>query len=183
MNKVVIFDRDGVINELVQHGAQLTAPYNLSELRYLPRIVDAVKIIKNLGFLTFIATNQPNLTLCQLSAINNSIKRKLELDEVYSAVNQASEEYKPEIGMFKKIIDNHKVDPSKSYVLGDSWKDIVPGHKTGFTTIFIGENYSFTQEYGHIQPNYICPSAYQASLLIRNLTDYNFKEKSREYFI
>ena len=170
MNSCVIFDRDGVINSLVHRGAQLTSPYNLSELSYLPLIVDAVKIIKNLGFLTFVATNQINLTLCQLSAINNSIKRKLELDEVYSAVNQASEDYKPGTGMFKRIIDNHKVDPSKSYVLGNSWEDIIPGHKTGFTTIFIGENYYSAPEYEDIQPNYICSSAYQAALLIKDLS-------------
>jgi D-glycero-D-manno-heptose 1,7-bisphosphate phosphatase len=176
MNKAVIFDRDGVINELVRHGNQFTAPYNLSELRYLPKVIDAVNIIKNLGFLTFIATNQPNLSLCQISAINNSIKRKLGIDEVYAAVDQKSNDYKPGTGLFEKIIDKHKIDISKSYLIGDRWKDIIPGYKTGFTTIYIGEKYYSPPQYEYIQPNYTCPSAYQAALLIEHLSHDYYKE-------
>ena len=167
MNKAVLFDRDGVINELVQHGAQFTAPYNLSELRFLPNIIEAVNIIKELGFLTFIVTNQPNLGLCQLSAINNTIRRKLNIDEVYFAINPDSMDYKPNTGMFEKIIKNHKIDPKKSFLLGDRWKDIVPGFKTEFTTIFIGEEYMSPDEYKHIKPDYTCKSAYEAALLIK----------------
>lgn len=168
MNKAVIFARNGIINELVWHGNQLTSPYNLSELKYIPRIVDAVKIIKDLGFLTFIVTNQINLPLCQLSAINNSIKRKLDIDEVYSAINQNSDDYKPGTGLFEKIIENHKINPSESYVIANSWKDIIPGYKTGFTTIFAGKTYWSPCEYEYIPPNYTCLDACQASLLIEH---------------
>jgi D-glycero-D-manno-heptose 1,7-bisphosphate phosphatase len=170
MNKCVIFDRDGVINELVQYKDQLTSPKNLNDLRYLPKVAESVKIIKDLGYLTFVITNQPNISLCKLSEINNTIKNYLGINEIYSAIDQNSNDYKPGTGLFKSLIKKYNIDPSKSYLLGDRWKDIVPGHKTRFTTIFIGESYSSPPEYEHIFPNFVCPSIYQAALLINQLT-------------
>jgi D-glycero-D-manno-heptose 1,7-bisphosphate phosphatase len=172
MNKCVIFDRDGVINELIQHKDQLTSPKSLNDLRFLPKVTEAVKIIKDLDYLTFIITNQPNIDLTQLSIINNYVKQRLGINEIYSETNQRSDNYKPNTGFFKQVIENYNIDPSKSYMIGDRDKDIIPGYKTGFTTIFIGDEYKSDID-KEIRPNFICPSTYQAALLIRHLNLYN----------
>ena len=169
--KAVLFDRDGVINCLIDRGYQRTSPYNLSELQYMPKIFEAVQIIKDLGYKTYVITNQPDIPLCQLTIINNAIKKALGFDEIYSAVDKNSKNYKPGTGLFEKVIEEHKVDPLKSYMIGDRAKDVVAGHLTGFTTILIGDHYEPLLEYVHTFPNFMCSSTYDAALLIKKLNE------------
>jgi D-glycero-D-manno-heptose 1,7-bisphosphate phosphatase len=170
MNKgAIILDRDGVINYLVERGYARTSPYNLAEVEFMPRIFEAFDLIKELSYSTFVITNQPGLLLCQISAINNHIKKRLGINQIYSAIDPTSNDYKPNDGLFKKIIKEHKVDPFKSFMIGDRWKDIVPAYKTGFTTFFVGDHYWTPEEYCTIRPNYIVSSAYDAILLIKGI--------------
>ena len=60
--KAVFFDRDGVLNELVDRGDGIkTAPWNTSEFKILPNAKEAVDIVKKLGYKSYVVTNQPDM--------------------------------------------------------------------------------------------------------------------------
>lgn len=46
---------------------------------------------------------------------------------------------KPEAGMLLSLADKHKIDLSKSYMIGDREPDIAAGRKAGCTTVLISK--------------------------------------------
>ena len=61
MVKCIFWDRDGVINELVYHDGIYTAPWKAEEFKFTKNIKEAIVKVKNLGYMNFIVTNQPDV--------------------------------------------------------------------------------------------------------------------------
>ena len=61
MNRAVFLDRDGVLNALVYRPAEgiWDSPYSLEEFKLVPGAAEAVRVIKELGFLAIVVSNQP----------------------------------------------------------------------------------------------------------------------------
>ena len=50
--------------------------------------------------------------------------------------------------MFEKAIAKYNIDPGISWMVGNSERDMVPAHKLGIKTIFVGnDNPDFNIEY------------------------------------
>ena len=158
--RAVFFDRDGVINELVKRAdGSLTSPWTVDEFKFLPYTKEAVKTVKDLGFMTFIVTNQPgvhdgDMDRSQLELINKMLKRWLNVDDILCAFDKTSDFYKPGNGMLEYFIKKYDIDRDGSYMIGDRWKDIVPGIKSKLQTIFVGNVYNYPFEYKEYQPDY-----------------------------
>jgi D-glycero-D-manno-heptose 1,7-bisphosphate phosphatase len=171
-NKAVIFDRDGVINYLVNRGDVATSPWSLSELVFKPGIKEAVDILRDLGFLIFVVTNQPgvydgDMTMADLEEINGAIDSYLNVDDILAALDRNGDDYKPRSGSIKKLIARWNLDPDQSFLIGDRWKDIAAGKAEGLTTILVG-NTPYTHD---IKPDIITTDAYSASLIIKEIYD------------
>jgi len=142
--KAVFFDKDGVINSLVERpDGRRTSPWNLSELKLLPNVHDAMMKVKEAGFLIFVVTNQPaiedeEMTHEELDEIVSFLMLHLPVDDIYCAIERSSKLYKPKNGMLEYFIKHFDIDRGKSYIIGDRWKDIVPGNDSGLTTIVVG---------------------------------------------
>ena len=62
VNKAVFFDRDGVLNHLVERiNGEFTAPWDVSEFDLIPGAKMAVDLVKSKGFKAFVVTNQPDV--------------------------------------------------------------------------------------------------------------------------
>ena len=61
MVKAIIFDRDGVLTNLVNHDDDVTAPWSMNELSFTDTAKKAVDLAKQLGYNTFILSNQPDV--------------------------------------------------------------------------------------------------------------------------
>ena len=173
MVKAVFFDRDGVLNELVNHDGVLTAPWSFDEFKLIPGAEQAIEIVNDLGYYTFVVTNQPDYHGGVLG-LHDLLKMMrvcvdIGIDDGLFALERGSAWYKPNNGMLETLIKLHKIDRSQSYIIGDRWKDIVPGHKSKITTIFIGQEYICPDKYRHITPDYIVDNVLQACLLIEEL--------------
>lgn len=176
-NKAVFFDRDGVINTLVKRkDGRLTSPWHASEFVFLPYVLESFMMVRQKGFKTFIVTNQPgiedgDMNEDNLYEINMMLHEKLSIDEIDCALNKNSPDYKPNNGMIEKNIIRFNLDRSKSYIIGDRWKDIVPGYNSKITTIYIGDenNYNPVDKYKHIKPDYQCEDILEACKLIMEL--------------
>lgn len=175
--KAIFFDRDGVINSLVKReNGKLTSPWHKSEFKFLPFVLESFLMAKKNGFMTFIVTNQPgvedgDMSVENLYEINAMLSEWLMVDDIQCALEKNSIEYKPNNGMIEKTIARFNIDRSKSYIIGDRWKDIVPGHNSKLTTLYVGKekDYKPTEEYKHIKPNYYCKNILDACNLIMEL--------------
>ena len=173
MVRAVFFDRDGVLNELVNHDGVLTAPWSIDEFKLIPGAEQAVEVVKDMGYTTLVVTNQPDVYDNVLKPLDlmRMMRQCIDLgiDDGLYALERGSAWYKPNNGMLETLIKMYKVDRSQSYIIGDRWKDIVPGHKSKLTTIFIGKEYQSPEKYKEIQPDYIVDNVLQACCLIEEL--------------
>jgi histidinol-phosphate phosphatase family protein len=169
--KAVLFDRDGVINRLVDRGEEKTAPWDVNEFDLLPGAKAAIDLVKSYGFMAFVVTNQPDvldgyLHQGHLDIMHRMLKAWLRIDDILVAYERNSAWYKPNNGMLETLIKHYKIDRDSSYIIGDRWKDIVPGHKSNLNTIYVGDTYTCPSKYENIQPDYICENILQACKLI-----------------
>jgi len=167
MNKAVFFDRDGVINPLIKVDGEYTSPKNSKQFKFFPRVFESIEKVQRQGYMTFIITNQPGVvegkqTWEELNDITTLLLDWLQIDGIYNAVDKTSVTYKPGNGMLEYFIGKYNLDRKQCYIIGDRWKDIVPGHSSGINTIFVGGNYESPKEYEHIKPDSICSDVFDA---------------------
>ena len=181
--RAVFFDRDGVINELVERAdGEFTSPWTIDEFKFKPYVKEAIKTVKDLGFMTFVVTNQPGvhdgyMDRSQLDLISTMMKRWLGIDDVLAALDKKSDFYKPNNGMIEHFIEAYNIDRDGSYIIGDRWKDIVPGINSKLTTLFVGSEYKYPFEFREYQPDYICIDVLDACCTILEIENAGIRRK------
>ena len=103
-------------------------------------------------------TNQPDFsrkknTKKNINEINNYLKKRFKLDYLYTCfcADNKCKNRKPNPGMILEAQKKFKLDLSKSYVIGDRWKDIGAGKKAKCKTILIDKNYNEEMKF---KPNF-----------------------------
>lgn len=152
-NKAVFLDRDGVINDDTGHYYI----YKPQDVKINPDVTDGLKMLLDAGFRLFIVSNQGGVakgfyTLEEVERTNDRIvsvlkKEGIFFDDIYFCPHHESvsdcECRKPKPGMILKAIEEHDVDPSSSFLIGDSERDIEAGNRAGLKQSFlIGKNSS-----------------------------------------
>ena len=61
MNKAIFLDRDGVINKVNLVAGKPYPPKDISELILLPKVDEALQLLKNARYLLIVITNQPDV--------------------------------------------------------------------------------------------------------------------------
>lgn len=149
--RAVFLDRDGVINRtFVREGKPYPAT-NVEEFEILPGVVEGCRRLKQAGFLLVVVTNQPDvgrgtLTRTAVEAIHERMVRLLPIDRVETCYSpggeQPPDEYrKPRPGMLLSAARELGIDVSRSFMVGDRWRDIDAGHAAGCRTVLVGEGY------------------------------------------
>jgi D-glycero-D-manno-heptose 1,7-bisphosphate phosphatase len=152
-NRVAVFlDRDGVINRALERQSKPYPPRNLGEFEILPEVPGALARLRQAGFLLVVATNQPDVgrgTLRQevVEEIHDHMRAHLPIDRVEVCFHpgqgaSACDCRKPKPGMLRHAAAELKIDLSRSWMVGDRWRDIDCGHAAGCRTIFIDRGYA-----------------------------------------
>ena len=146
----------------------------MDEFKFKPNVYDVIKIFKELKFYVFVVTNQPDLLdgyLEQntLDIMHKMIYKWLHVDEIVYATRRGSSYYKPNNEMVEFLIKKYNIDRTKSYLIGDRWKDIVCGHRSKLYTFYIGKEYSTPEEHKNILPNQIVSNLLHAAYLIEGI--------------
>ena len=156
-NKAIFFDRDGVLIEAPTIKRLPKSAKTLSEVKICRGIKQFCNFYKKKYFLIMI-TNQPDFsrktnTKKNINEINNYLKKKLKLDYVFTCFceNNKCKNRKPNPGMIHKGQKKFKLDLSKSFVIGDRWRDIGAGKKAKCRTILIDKNYNELMKF---KPNF-----------------------------
>jgi D-glycero-D-manno-heptose 1,7-bisphosphate phosphatase len=179
MRKAVFLDKDGVINALIpREDGRLTSPWTLEEFKdsiYL-HVKESIQILRNLDYMVLVVTNQPgvldgDMYMTELDDICGYLEDEYGVNHVLYALKQGTPVYKPNNGMMEALIRTYHIDRSKSFMVGDRWKDIVPGNKSDLTTIYVGEGeYNPPEEYRNdSRPDYTALNLRDAVRLIESI--------------
>ena len=80
--------------------------------------------------------------------IHDTLTSQLPIDAIYTCYHGNDGECdcrKPKPGMLKQAALDYNIDLSKSFMVGDRWKDIEAGNAVGCKTLYIDNGYKETQ--------------------------------------
>jgi len=171
-SRAVFLDRDGVINKKPPEGEYITTKENFCLLENVDK---AIKILNQDKFLVIVVTNQRGISLgllteLQLNEIHQYMLSLLNkagayIDAVFFCPHNEGECTcrKPEIGLFlhaKRCFPS--INFRRSFVVGDSFRDIKAGLRLGCKTILITNgNYSAIKN-KEMAPHFTASSLYDA---------------------
>ncbi len=148
LRRAIFFDRDGVLNKAIVKNGKPYPPLKISELVVNSEAANVIQFFKNRNFLCIVITNQPDVGRRKVkkkivNQINFILKKKIKFDDIYTCFhrNNYSFDKKPMPGMILKAKKKWKINLSKSYMVGDRYKDILAGLNSSLTTIYLKSDY------------------------------------------
>ena len=154
MKKAIFLDRDGTIN------VEKDYIYKSEDLVFEEGTIEALKILKNLGYILIVVSNQSGIargyfTEEDLNIFNNNMneilkKNGVEITEFYCCPHhpdgigeykKVCECRKPNNKMIEDAIKKYNIDREKSYMIGDKTSDIGAGIKSNLKTVLVKTGY------------------------------------------
>jgi histidinol-phosphate phosphatase family protein len=145
--KAVFLDRDGVINRKAPEGEYIAA---WAEMEFCPGVFAAALRLQEAGFKLIVVTNQRGVALQKvrpedLADIHSCMKENfashgVELVGIYFCPHDTSENCscrKPKPGLLLQAANDHALDLSSSWMVGDAASDIAAGRAAGCKTVRI----------------------------------------------
>ena len=160
----IFLDRDGVINQMVYdetHGL-VDSPRNGGQVQLVPGVAEFMNWARASGFLLVVVTNQPGLakgtlTEAGIAEVHETLAKKLAAsgaswDHLYFCPHhpvgaplgiqkfiETCACRKPAPGMILQALEDHEIDSSKSWMIGDGLNDVQAGNRAGCTSVLFGE--------------------------------------------
>lgn len=151
-DKLIILDRDGVLNVLIVDSSRrrATSPLSASQVEVSSSVPSILFELQSLGFGLAIATNQPGAAKGEAS--------RQELERVHSRVVNLCEASgakfrghyicwhraedlcdcrKPKPGLLLEALAELEVVPGDAWMVGDRWVDMEAGISAGVKTCFL----------------------------------------------
>ena len=145
----VFLDRDGVLNRAVVRDGRPYPPANVADMEIAPEAPEALRRLKQAGFLLVVVTNQPDVArgttpLIVAEAINARITDTMPVDAVEMCIHDDADRCdcrKPKPGMLVRSAARLQIDLAASVMVGDRWRDIEAGRAAGCRTVLVGDGY------------------------------------------
>ena len=180
LKPAIFLDRDGTLNIQVIRAGKPYPPQTVDEFTLFPGVPAACAQLAADGFVLIVATNQPDVGRGdQQQSVVEAMHAKLrELVpsithiEVCYAPGQGipnPEDYrrKPEPGMLTDAAKNLGLDLTRSWMIGDRWRDIDCGQRAGVRTVFIDFGYA---EELRAAPDFTVRNFPEAAAVVRRAT-------------
>jgi D-glycero-D-manno-heptose 1,7-bisphosphate phosphatase len=157
----VFLDRDGTLNVQIVRGGKPYAPDRFEDFKLFDGVAADCQRLKDAGYLLVVATNQPEVGR---GTMDKSVVERMHaqlrtwipaIDRVEACYDPGRGEIslrrKPAPGMLLDAAQALEIDISRSWMIGDRWRDTACGKAAGVKTVFI--------DFGYDEPN-DCPPDY-----------------------
>lgn len=146
--KCIFLDRDGVLNR--ERGDYT---YTLEDFEVLPGVPEALALLKQNGYLLIVVTNQGGIakglyTKADVLACHQKLQGSCAdlIDALYYAPSHPkyteSLSRKPDSLMLERAIARYSIDPARSWMVGDSHRDLQAAEMVGVRSIIVGDKYA-----------------------------------------
>lgn len=143
--KTVFIDRDGTLIE------EVNFLHRIEDLQYFPFTDEAVRLLKENGFLVVLVTNQSGIrrgiyTEGDMNAVHARIQADLtkKIDAIYFCPHLPDEDCtcrKPRLGMIESALADLPIDLENSWMIGDKNLDVELGLNAGIKPILVKTGY------------------------------------------
>ena len=149
MKKAVFLDRDGVVSRAVVINNRPFSIRRASDLQILDEVNEALGIFGKLALIPIIISNQPDVARGLLSQLEHEkIESKIVtltgISKIYTCTHDEKDNCfcrKPKPGLILKAAEDHDIDITKSYLIGDRWRDMDLAKNVDCRSFFINRNY------------------------------------------
>lgn len=162
--KTIFLDRDGVINH---HPSYMGYVQMWAEFNFIPSARSAIRDLTKNGYRIFVITNQAGIgrglyseeTLKDIHCrmITEISDAGGAIEAVYYCLHHPDagcECRKPRPGMLKRAAQEHDIDLSRAYFIGDSTTDIQAGRRARTKTILVLTGYGGESYHKYINAEY-----------------------------
>ncbi|MFC2005280.1 HAD-IIIA family hydrolase, partial [Chloroflexota bacterium] len=145
--KVILLDRDGVINKKSTEGNYIR---NWSEFEFLPEAIEAIRLLTQNGYDIYVATNQRGIARgimseYDLEVIHERMREELErkgatIKRIYHCPHgdeDGCDCRKPKPGMLFRAASDNGFDLTKAIFIGDDQRDIEAGNAAGCKVMMV----------------------------------------------
>ncbi len=159
LNKAIILDRDGTI---IVDKVYLN---DVAQIEYLPKVFEGLRVMRDLGFRFFVATNQSGIArgivaIDTLYEIHRVIRHDLagqgiDIEGFYYAPYSVESNHpmrKPNPGMLEAAARDFNLDLRQSYMIGDRDTDVHAGRAAGTGTIYLDHSFPTPTS----APDFVC---------------------------
>jgi D-glycero-D-manno-heptose 1,7-bisphosphate phosphatase len=162
VRKAVFLDRDGTLIDVVRDeeiGA-ITVAFHPDQIRFLPGVLDGLRLLRDAGYVFGIATNQPAPAKGQFSRAavertNAALVEKLAAEGIVieklavcmhhveggpggdPSLKGDCDCRKPKPGLVNQLLAAMKIAPENAWVIGDSSGDVDAGRAAGVKTALV----------------------------------------------
>jgi D-glycero-D-manno-heptose 1,7-bisphosphate phosphatase len=151
--RAVFLDRDGVLNRPAERDGLPFPPLSAADFELYDGVAEGCARLKEAGFLLVVVTNQPDVgrgtqTRAQVDAMHAKLLAALPMLDRIEVCFHAGREHgesclcrKPQPGMLLTAAAALEIELSRSYMIGDRWRDIDCARAAGCCAIFIDHGY------------------------------------------
>ncbi len=148
--KAVFFDRDGVLNYLVKRDGSFYSPQHFEDFQLVAGAKKVIDNVHKMEYLVIVISNQPDISrgkLAQsdLDKMTDLLFEKLNIDDAFYCTHDDDNDTgcrKPALGLFFTAQKKYNIDLNKSFMIGDTWKDVEAAKNAGIPMILIDKDYN-----------------------------------------
>jgi len=186
MNRAVLLDRGGVINEVVLGAEGPDSPRTVEEFKLIAGAAKAIRRLNQLGLPVVIVSNQPGVAkgkfpAANLAAMTDVMEGALRdesaaiqgvyycmhhPDAVVDSYREVCDCRKPKPGLLMRAAKDMAIQLEGSYMIGDQARDMVAGRLAGCTTLLVG---GAPPSDASADADHACVDLYAAARLIAQL--------------
>ena len=153
LRPAVFLDRDGTLNVQVVREGKPYPPNTEAEFTLFPDAADSCRQLAAAGYVLVVATNQPDVgrgdqSLAVVEAMHAKLRRLIpeitQIEACYApgkGENPPDPRRKPGPGMLLDAARTLGLDLTRSWMVGDRWRDVDCGANAGVRTVFIDFGY------------------------------------------
>jgi D-glycero-D-manno-heptose 1,7-bisphosphate phosphatase len=175
--RAIFLDRDGVLNDLVYYAdtGEHESPRTSADFRLLPDVTESLQRLQSAGWILFVVSNQPSYakgkcTLDDLHGVEAALASMLAQHDIairdfyydYTHPQAVLADYrrvsltrKPAPGFLLQAAQDHAIDLTQSWMVGDRDTDIQCGQAAGCQTALITTSADAAKR-GQSHPDLIC---------------------------